>query len=360
MYVTLSAEYRTTAMFLRNAWYAAAFDRSVSRALLPLKILGESVVLYRTERGDGVIALENACPHRKVPLSMGRVIGDSIECGYHGLTFAPNGNCVRVPGAGRIPKGARVRRYPTLCRYGLVWIWMGSPEHSDAEKVFPVDHWQDPAWGRNQGDTLDLNCNYLFVTDNLLDPSHVAWVHRSSFGSEECAHEPVQVTASDSGVAVSRWIRNADVAPFYAPFVRFQGRCDRLQHYEVRFPCHAVIRAVLLPAGAVAADPIADERAFVMDSYNFMTPVDAHHTRYFWFQLRNFAPDDSTISEQMVAGVRAAFEEDRRILNAVEAGFAEARTPNIDLAVDSGPLRFRRRLARLIEAESTTADIRVG
>jgi phenylpropionate dioxygenase-like ring-hydroxylating dioxygenase large terminal subunit len=342
-------------MFLRNAWYVAAFEHDVTRALLPTKILGELVVLYRSEAGHPV-ALENACPHRKVPLSMGKLIGDEIECGYHGLTFDSDGRCTRAPNMTRIPLGARVRHYPTACRYGLVWIWMGDVTKANPETICPVHHWNDPGWGRNEGGVLNLNCNYLFATDNLLDPSHVAWVHRSSFGNADCVEVPVQVTVTDTGVVASRWMNDVDVAPFYVPFMKFQGRCDRLQHYEVRFPSHAIIRAVFVPAGTGGEGAALDDRAFLMDSYNFMTPVDEHHTRYFWFQTRNFAPDDAKISDEMTASVRAAFEEDQAILNAVEAGFAGTTTPNIDIATDSGPLRFRRKLQQLIAAESATSS----
>lgn len=80
---------------------------------------------------------------------------------------------------------------------------------------------------------MTVQCNYLYMTDNLLDPSHVAWVHQSSFGNAACASEPVTATETANGVIVSRWMRNVAVAPFYAQFVTFDGPCDRLQHYEV-------------------------------------------------------------------------------------------------------------------------------
>jgi vanillate O-demethylase monooxygenase subunit len=233
---------------------------------------------------------------------------------------------------------------------------MGNAEEADTQRICPVNHWDDASWGRNDGDVLNLDCNYLFVTDNLLDPSHVAWVHRSSFGNVDAPDGAVNVTVTDTGVTASRWMNDVEVAPFYVPFIRFSGRCDRLQQYEVRFPSHAIIRALFVPAGTGGSGAPLDERAFVMDSYNFMTPVDAHRTRYFWFQMRNFAPGDTAISAQMTSAVRAAFEEDRIVLNAVAAGFAASRTPNIDLAIDSGPLRFRRKLEQLIAAESATAS----
>ncbi len=337
-------------MFLFDAWYVAAMDRELTNLPLPIKILNERIVLYRQTDGTAV-ALEDACAHRKLPLSMGRIQGDDIECGYHGLVYNATGECVRMPCADRIPKRARVRSYPVVSRYGLLWIWMGSAERADASTIFRVEHWGHPSWGMTQGDAMTVDCNYLYMTDNLLDPSHVAWVHRSSFGNAACESTPVQVAASESGVIASRWMNAVEVAPIYVPFMPFQGLCDRLQHYEVRYPSHALIKAVFVPAGEGGVDAERRAAAFIMDSYNFLTPVDAGHTRYFWFQMRNVFPNDEQLSSLLGEGVKSAFEEDRAILNAVQQSFADTRTPNIDIAIDAAPLRFRRRIAQLIQQQ---------
>jgi phenylpropionate dioxygenase-like ring-hydroxylating dioxygenase large terminal subunit len=341
-------------LFLRNAWYVAAWDHEVTRELSAVRIIGDSIVLYRTEAGEPV-ALEDACPHRKLPLSMGRIVGDEVECGYHGMVFDRAGSCTRIPGVKRVPPSVCVRGYPAVSLYGLIWIWMGDPAHARAEKIVGVDHWTDPAWGRNQGGSMTVDCNYLYVTDNLLDPSHVAWVHRTSFGNEDRVDEPVQTEVSAAGVVAARWLHDVEVAPFYAPLVAFAGRCDRLQHYEVRFPSHAIIRALFVPAGSGGHGRPIHEKALMMDSYNFITPIDADHSRYFWFQMRNFSPGDQRISTIMDDAVRDAFAEDRVILNAVHRGFANQATPNIDLAIDRAPLQFRRALNGLIAAERAVA-----
>ncbi len=343
-------------MFLRNAWYVAGWDREVGTALHPVMMLGEAIVLFR--RQDGTLAaLEDACPHRKLPLSMGRIKGDTVECGYHGLTFDGTGTCTRVPGAERIPHVARVRSYPVAERYGLIWIWMGEASLADPANIFAVDHWGDPAWGVNQGDGMTIDCNYLYMTDNLLDPSHVAWVHQSSFGGAGTEETPLETTVGEDGVTVWRWMMDAPPAPFYAPFLTFSGHCDRKQHYEVRYPSNAIIKAVFTPAGTGGEGGPFHQDVFLMDSYNFMTPIDERRTRYYWFQMRNFAPDDAAISARFATSVRGAFEEDRVVLTAVQKGMDEKRTPNLDLKIDNGPLRFRRRLAQLVEAERASAQV---
>jgi len=337
-------------MFLKDSWYVAAFSHEVTRSLRPFKLVGEKVVLYRREDGTPV-ALEDACPHRKLPLSMGRLKGDQIECGYHGLTFDCGGVCTRVPGAEKVPHVAKVRSYPVLDRYGMVWIWMGEKTQADPEKVFAVEHWDDPAWGRTTGDSMQVACDYRYVTDNLLDPSHVAWVHQSSFGSAACEDTPVETEMLPNGVLVSRWMRDVEVAPFYKPFLKFSGNCDRKQHYEVRFPSHAIIRAIFVPAGTGGDDKPLHPDVFLMDSYNFMTPVDEKTTHYFWFQMRNFAPNGEAVSAIFAKSVRAAFLEDKSVLEAVQIGMDNKLTPNLDLKIDAGPLRFRRRLAAMIAQE---------
>src|SRR5882672_7645407 len=110
-------------MFLRNSWYVAAWDREVSQRPLGRTFLGEPVVLYRTSRGEPV-GLQDRCCHRQLPLSMGKVEGDHLRCGYHGLLFDGSGKCIEIPGQESIPPQARVRAYPLIERYNWVWIWM--------------------------------------------------------------------------------------------------------------------------------------------------------------------------------------------------------------------------------------------
>jgi vanillate O-demethylase monooxygenase subunit len=338
-------------LFLRNAWYVAEISANVDASLKGTRILDEPIVLYRKQNGDPV-ALEDACAHRKFPLSMGKRIGDQIQCGYHGMVYDARGLCTSIPGGGTVPDTARVRSYPVADRYGFLWIWMGVPAAADPNGIFAVERWDDPHIGRTDPDSMTVACNYLYITDNLLDPSHVAWVHPSSFGGPSCEQTPLVTKALPEGMLVSRWMLNDEVAPFYAKFVRFRGHTDRQQHYEVRFPCHAIIRAVFAPAGTGAPEGRFHPDTFLMDSYNFMTPINETATRYFWFQTRNFAPGDTAVSAMFASSVRAAFDEDKVVLEAVQNGMATTRTPHLDLVIDMGPTRFRRRLKQKIEAET--------
>lgn len=344
-------------MYLRNAWYVAGWSKDFTHTLQAETILGERIVFFRTANGK-LAALEDACPHRKLPLSKGRLVSDSVECGYHGLTFDCSGACVAAPTQpGSIPKRAVVKSYPTIDRYRLSWIWMGDPEQADPGLVFPIENFDDSGWGVTDGGVLDIDCNYLWIADNLLDPSHVAWVHVTSFAGAGTDDQPLSVTKTDRGVLVHRWIHGGMPSPYYASLVKFEGECDRLQHYEMCFPAIALNKSVYTPVDTGGQDKAPVEKTYINISYNFMTPITEDRTRYFWFQHRNTDPSDRAISERMNDGARAAFEEDREVLEEVHKGMAERKTPNIDLGLDAGARLFRLSLQRLIDAEASGASL---
>jgi vanillate O-demethylase monooxygenase subunit len=339
---------------LRNAWYVAAWADEIDAGPIERQILGDAVVLWRQADG-GPAAVSAFCSHRRLSLARGQVLGNTIACGYHGLQFAADGRCVAVPCQQGVPKGADLRGYPVVQRYGLVWIWMGEAAQADPATMIAIAEWGSPAWGYNRGASMVYDCNYLLITDNLLDPSHVAWVHPTSFGGSSCEAVPMRIREAPDGFTVSRWIMDAPVPPFYRDLVPFAGHSDRLQHYEVRYPAHAVIRAVFVPAGRGGDDAQTDwgPDAFLMDSYNFITPETAGRSRYYWFQLRNVRPDDADLSLALSAAVLDAFSEDLAVLNAVQRGMDTCPDPHISIATDAGPLRFRHRLAQLIAAEQS-------
>src|SRR6266702_6212839 len=119
------------AKYVLNTWYAAAWSEDIGRTLFARRLLNEPLVFYRKEDGTPCV-LHDRCPHRFVPLSMGKLLGDDVECLYHGLRFDCTGACIDNPnGAGVIPNAAKVRTYPHAERWGLVWIWMGDASRAD-------------------------------------------------------------------------------------------------------------------------------------------------------------------------------------------------------------------------------------
>ena len=338
-------------MYLKNCWYVAGWSKDYGRTLKAEKYLGENVVIYRKQDGTPA-ALEDACPHRKLPLSKGTLNEDSIICGYHGLTFNDKGQCSDSPTQrGMTPRRVVVKSYPIVDKYRLLWIWMGNPELADPDTIFPIDNFESPTWGYTDGGVMDIKCNYLWVCDNLLDPSHVAWVHVTSFAGAGTDDEPLEIEKTDRGVIVSRWIQGNPPSPYYADLVKFDGNCDRLQHYEMCIPAIGLNKSIYTPEGTGGRGKAHIDKTYINISYNFMTPLDEDNTRYFWFQHRNTDPNDKDISAKMNDGALMAFQEDKAILEDVHLGMKNPATPNIDLGLDAGAKRFRMLLRRKIEEE---------
>ena len=342
----------TMSQFLRNAWYVAALSPEVGRSLKPVKMLSEAIVLYRTQDGSPV-ALEDACPHRKLPLSMGRLKDDAVECGYHGLTFDRSGKCIDAATQQRIPPFARVRSYPVCDRYGLLWVWMGDAGRAQTDEILSIPTYADPAWHTTRGDDMLCASHYLWLVDNLLDPSHVAWVHRGSFAGAGTDNTPLELQVTEHGVISSRWMLDQPPPPFYAPLLKFQGNADRLQHYEMRYPSVGINMGIYTPAGMGGPRMVERPGTYRMVSYHFITPVDEDHTHYFWLQHRNTDPHDEDITRRVAAGARAAFEEDRLILQAVHQGMKAKSTQTTGLLLDAAANRFRKGLAERIALEAS-------
>ena len=98
-------------MFVKNAWYVCAEPDDINDKPMARTILNEKIVFFRLEDGD-LVAFEDRCCHRRMPLSKGHVMGDRLQCFYHGLQFDQTGQCVHVPGQSTIPPGAQVIRVP--------------------------------------------------------------------------------------------------------------------------------------------------------------------------------------------------------------------------------------------------------
>jgi phenylpropionate dioxygenase-like ring-hydroxylating dioxygenase large terminal subunit len=267
------------------------------------------------------------------------------------LQFDRSGQCVAVPTQDRIPPSAIVRSYPVVDRWGLLWIWMGDAELLDDSLIINIENYDNPDWKITTGDGLTCGCNYQYLTDNLLDPSHVAWVHRTSFAAAGTENVPLEITQTDKGLVVHRWIYDNKPPPFYAPLIQFDGNCDRLQYYEAQYPSTAINKSIFFPAGKGGPDSQADELTYMMISYNFMTPIDADNTRYHWLQHRNTDPNNEEVTSTISSGAKAAFLEDRDVLEAVHTGIANETTPHLDLGLDAASLHFRRKLQKLIDQE---------
>src|SRR5262249_36502103 len=143
-------------------------------------VIGEPIVLYRRRNG-AIVALEDRCPHRFAPLSLGRVEGDDLRCMYHGLRFAPDGACVEVPRSAAAPARLCARALAGVEGSSLVWVWPGDPAKADPARVPRAFGLDDPDWEYRSG-AIDYDADYELLNDNLCDLSHLDFVHETTLG----------------------------------------------------------------------------------------------------------------------------------------------------------------------------------
>ena len=348
-----------TSIAPRNAWYPLTWSRKVTRKLACHRVLGIDLVAYRTEAGDAV-ALDDVCPHRLAPLSMGKLKGDALECGYHGMTFAADGRCIRIPGQKAIPANAKVHSYALHEKFGLIWIWPGDRDLADPSRIYDLPQYNQRGWRAAHGDALRIDANYLNLADNLCDPAHVSFVHLSTLGNAASEEVPVEHDFDERSVLVWRWIKDAAPIPLFAKYGSFKGNVDRWHYYHYAAPCSAIIDFGSADTGAIA-DAGDRDKGLRIFACHFITPVDDHVFIDHWLHVRNFALDSADVDERLHADFRIAFNEDKEILERIEA--VERASPNakrIRLGIDAAPQRMRRIVERMAanEAESPGAQAR--
>lgn len=224
-------------MFIRNAWYVAAWADEVSDTPLARRILNEPVVLFRDRAGKAAALLDMCC-HRGAPLSIGKVTDLGIECGYHGLTFDGSGACVRIPGQDRIPERARVRRFPLMEQDGFLWIWMGETDRADPSAIVRYPWHNDTAHWPHKHTMYHIQAAAMLVVDNLMDLTHLGYVHGSTIGGNPMTHVEARMDTvrTPNGLKFDRWMLNSLPPPTYVRACRFEGRIDRLQRFEFIAP----------------------------------------------------------------------------------------------------------------------------
>jgi phenylpropionate dioxygenase-like ring-hydroxylating dioxygenase large terminal subunit len=341
--------------FLKNTWYVAAESHEVTDGVLGRTICGEPVVLFRTDAGTPA-ALEDRCCHRHLPLSLGKRAGDRIQCGYHGLEFDTSGTCVAVPGQSKVPPGANVRAYPVVERHRYIWIWPGDPAMAD-EALIPDYHWNDdPDWISNTG-YFYVEGNHQLLVDNLLDLSHVQFVHASTLGADGVTDAPLDTRRDGDRIRIDRWIMDKPPPPMFAKARDFPANVDRWQLISWTAPSHVVIDAGCADADTGARDGDRT-RGITVFSNHTITPETDKSCHYFWHHARNFRLDDDALTKTLAKAAGTAFGEDVVILARQQHSIdtAPAGWTSIDINADAGVLQARRVVDGLIAAEANQSE----
>jgi vanillate O-demethylase monooxygenase subunit len=321
-------------MFIPNRWYAAGWSHELGEALLPRMICGEPLVMYRTASGH-VAAIADRCPHRRMPLSRGRLIGDEVECAYHGMRFAPTGQCVFAPGLPRLPTKPLVRSYRIEERHGFVWIWNGEEAKADPDMI-PDYHWHAlPDWEADHFH-VRIAANYKLGLDNLLDLSHAAYVHRANVGNAAIAEHDPEIVATPQAVEVRRTMRDVENSRTMGELTGL-ARSDNLRS------------TIFKPPGDVRIETIYQVgnggEVTLRREIQVLTPLtpeteSSHHQ--FLAHCRDFIIEPERRA-RFVADIDTVLAEDKAILEAQQQAM-QSDPPGVrmlNLRIDRGPLAAR-------------------
>lgn len=338
-----------TSQTLKNAWYMAAWGEEVSQVLLRRRILGEPIVLYRLQDGT-VNALTDRCPHRFAPLSRGDRIGDTLRCGYHGLSFDAAGNCIHNPFAKDIPKGATVRAWPLQERDGIIWIWPGDPELADPAQIADFSMLTRSGIAPVTG-MMTMQADFEYGTDNLMDLSHIEFVHKGSFAGAGVIFAGSHELREDGDTLHSNWWMPNVPAPSHT-----FGIYDRdmlTDHWlDMRWNAPA---SMYLQIGAA---PVGQERkdGVVAHQAHILTPETDGVAHYFWASSRTgdgASPEGDAFLRQLLS--QAFDDEDKPMIEAAYANMDGVdfwtRRP-VFLGIDAGGTRARRKLQQMIAREA--------
>lgn len=345
-----------------NAWYVACTPDEIAARPLARTICQRSVVIFRTE-GGAIAALDDFCPHRGAPLSLGTVSGERIVCGYHGLAVGCTGRPETMPGQ-RVDRFPAVRAFPVVERHGFVWIWPGDPSLADFTRLPDLFWAESPQWTYGGG-LFNVACDYRLMIDNLMDLTHETYVHASSIGQKEIDEAPVETRAEEHEVVTSRRMNDVMPPPFWRMGLRGAGlpddqRVDRWQICRFSLPSHVMIEVGVAPRGEGGYDaPIGRKAASIV--VDFMTPETATSHWYFWGMARSFAVGDAELTASIREGQRAIFSEDLCMLERQQANLRRhADRRLLTLNIDAGGARSRLMIERAIAAERARVSEEVG
>ncbi len=349
--------------YSKNLWYVAAWSHDLKgNQPLGVQILGEPIVLWRNEQGR-IAALQDRCVHRLAPLSLGRCEGDKLRCMYHGLLYNASGAVTEIPGQDLIPPQAKVRPYPVVDRHSWIWVWMGEASAADELLIPPAVGFDDPNFILGSGQ-LDYAAEARLINDNLLDFSHLSYVHSASFGaSEQWAKERPKVTSLAQGVRVEQWVT---VQPG-TPGRNYVHPVEQYSRYDFLLPGVLLMTGGAFPVGTKdQLDGKTPNLDLAIGGVTFtsqaVTPLTAKTSRYFFSWGPHREHGDAASRDAMMAIAHKAFTEDRTIIEAQQRVIDITPEPRImPTSADRAITLFNQLVAkRLREEQGSVAKARAS
>ncbi|TFZ07812.1 aromatic ring-hydroxylating dioxygenase subunit alpha [Ramlibacter humi] len=340
-------------MFPKNAWYVACTPDEIADKPLGRTICNEKIVFWRPKAGE-VAAVEDFCPHRGAPLSLGRVCDGQLVCGYHGLAMGCEGKTISMPGQ-RVQGFPKIRSFPVVEKHGFIWVWPGEASLADPAKIHELEWAESPDWAYGGG-LYHVACDYRLMVDNLMDLTHETYVHADSIGQKEIDETPVATKTVGERVLTSRFMDNVMAPPFWQANLRGNGLpdnvpVDRWQVCHFIPPSHVMIEVgvALAGKGGYHADPRDKVSSIVVD---FLTPETDTAMWYFWGMARNFKPRDHALTAEIRAGQAKVFAEDTGVLEAQQRNLlANPGRRLLMLNIDAGGVQARRIIDKLVAQE---------
>ncbi|HEX8483794.1 aromatic ring-hydroxylating dioxygenase subunit alpha [Sphingomonas sp.] len=353
-----SIETRQPAPWPMNAWYVAATPDEIDGKPLGRRICGERMAIFRDAEGRAA-AVEDFCPHRGAPLSLGFVRDGALVCGYHGLAMGCDGRAVGMPGQ-MVRNFPPIRAFATVERYGFIWVWPGEATRADPAKLHHLPWAGSDRWAYGGG-MFRVACDYRLMIDNLMDLTHETYVHASSIGQKEIDEAAVKTRADADEVVTSRYMENVNPPPFWQMALRGSGlpddvMVDRWQTCRFSLPSHVMIEVgvALAGRGGYDADPAVKASSIVVD---FITPETETSHWYFWGMARQFAIHDTALTDEIRAGQQRIFSEDLEMLERQQHNLSDHPDRKLlKLNIDAGGVRSRMMIDRAIAGERDAAQ----
>jgi vanillate O-demethylase monooxygenase subunit len=340
---------------LHNQWYAAGFVSEFAQGLHERVLLERSVVLFRTQDGE-LVALQNRCAHRSYPLSNGVIEGNEIRCLYHGAKYNAKGELTEMPSVRSCPK-VSIRRYPVRVSGPVVWIWMGESGAGD-EALLPKTPWLESAdWGHVTG-FCAVECNWLLLAENLMDLTHLAFLHNSTLNIPR-SYAEILPKIEKSGDTITYYRANPSNhhrSPFFRPALS-----DQLEKagYDSKSMVTFASPALSYGGGSffVKDTDLTEQPEYIFSLSHFLTPETQNRTSYRYIFSRNYALPDQDLSAIIGDVVQRAFVEDRVALASIQRMFETDKAPFRETIFQSdGPgVAMRRVVASLARRERAAA-----
>lgn len=340
-------------MFIKNAWYVAARPEEVMEKPLGRQICGEKIVFYRGKENK-VYAVEDFCPHRGAPLSLGFVEDGNLVCGYHGLVMGCDGKTVAMP-------GQRVRGFPcnksfsVVEKFGFIWVWPGDQSLASEDQLPELEWAENPEWAYGGG-LFHINCDYRLMIDNLMDLTHETYVHSASIGQIEIDEAAPTTRIDGDHVITERHMESIYAPPFWQMALRGNNLADdvpvdRWQICHFFAPSNVHIEVGVAHAGKGGYQAAAEHKvsSIVVD---FITPETETSHWYFWGMARHFQPENAELTDQIREGQGKIFSEDLDMLEQQQQNLL--RYPDrklLMLNIDAGGVQARKVIDRLISQE---------